>query len=92
MLVAWPLFARFLIVVGLAMCTWADGTGIASLPYNFTIAALNTTLPNANSTGVPLVLGQNGEYKLSCQIMTELNSTLSVSGASTGISFYVTSV
>ncbi|KDR79329.1 hypothetical protein GALMADRAFT_243321 [Galerina marginata CBS 339.88] len=41
------------------------------LPQNFTLSALNTTLPNANHTGAPLVLGQNG--------------------ASTGISFYVTS-
>ncbi|PPQ74621.1 hypothetical protein CVT26_007465 [Gymnopilus dilepis] len=31
-------------------------TSLKSLPYNFTLAALNTTLPNANSTGVPLVL------------------------------------
>ena len=31
-----------------------------SLPFNFTFAALNLTLPNANATGVPLVLGQNG--------------------------------
>ncbi|KZT24166.1 hypothetical protein NEOLEDRAFT_1148798 [Neolentinus lepideus HHB14362 ss-1] len=29
----------------------------------FTLAALNTTLPNANSTGAPLVLGQNGEIE-----------------------------
>ncbi|RDB16488.1 hypothetical protein Hypma_002778 [Hypsizygus marmoreus] len=35
---------------------------VLSLPYNFTIAALNTTFSgvNANRTGVPLVLGQNG--------------------------------
>ena len=33
----------------------------ASLPYNITLAATNTTVsPNQNSTGVPLVLGQNG--------------------------------
>jgi L-cysteine desulfidase len=31
-----------------------------SLPFNFTLAALNLTLPNTNATGVPLVLGQNG--------------------------------
>ncbi|KAF8885374.1 hypothetical protein CPB84DRAFT_1750169 [Gymnopilus junonius] len=30
------------------------------LPFNFTLAALNTTLPNVNNTGAPLVLGQNG--------------------------------
>ncbi|KAF8638633.1 hypothetical protein AX17_002058 [Amanita inopinata Kibby_2008] len=33
---------------------------LSDLPYNFTLSAWNTTLPNANSTGVPLVLGQNG--------------------------------
>ena len=31
-----------------------------TLPYNFTLAALNTTLPNANDTGAPLVLGYEG--------------------------------
>ncbi|KAI5833974.1 hypothetical protein K523DRAFT_331463 [Schizophyllum commune Tattone D] len=31
-----------------------------TLPYNFTLAAVNTTLPNANGTGVPLVLGSAG--------------------------------
>jgi len=30
------------------------------LPYNFTLAAVNVTLPNANLTGAPLVLGQDG--------------------------------
>ncbi|KAL1662110.1 hypothetical protein GGF50DRAFT_90228, partial [Schizophyllum commune] len=30
---------------------------LKTLPYNFTLAALNTTLPNVNDTGVPLVLG-----------------------------------
>lgn len=30
------------------------------LPYNFTLAAVNVTLPNANQTGAPLVLGQGG--------------------------------
>jgi hypothetical protein len=33
----------------------------SGLPYNFTLAALNSSLPNANSTGAPLVLGQNGQ-------------------------------
>ncbi|KIL60332.1 hypothetical protein M378DRAFT_187793 [Amanita muscaria Koide BX008] len=41
------------------------------LAYNFTLSAWNTTLPNVNETGVPLVLGQNG--------------------ASTGMSFQITS-
>ncbi|KAI5885546.1 uncharacterized protein SCHCODRAFT_01193880 [Schizophyllum commune H4-8] len=35
---------------------------VKTLPYEFTLAALNTTLPNANDTGVPLVLGD--EYFL----------------------------
>ena len=35
------------------------------LPYNFTLAAVNVTLPNANQTGAPLVLGQNGTNSLS---------------------------
>ena len=34
----------------------ADGS-TDSPSYNFTLAAVNTTLPNANSTGAPLVLG-----------------------------------
>ncbi|KAI5885544.1 uncharacterized protein SCHCODRAFT_01176499 [Schizophyllum commune H4-8] len=33
---------------------------LKTLPYNFTLAALNTTLPNANDTGVPLVVGSQG--------------------------------
>jgi len=31
-----------------------------SLGYNFTLAALNVKLPNANATGAPLVLGSGG--------------------------------
>lgn len=31
------------------------------LAYNFTLSAWNTTLPNVNETGAPLVLGQNGK-------------------------------
>ncbi|KAF8637044.1 hypothetical protein AX16_010899 [Volvariella volvacea WC 439] len=38
-----------------------DHTYADTLPYRFTLAALNVTLtPGANSTGAPLVLGQNG--------------------------------
>ena len=33
---------------------------LRTLPYNFTLAAWNKTGTNANDTGVPLVLGQNG--------------------------------
>ena len=40
---------------------WCSGLGITyDTSFNFTLTALNTTLPNANSTGVPLVGGQNG--------------------------------
>ncbi|KZT63555.1 hypothetical protein DAEQUDRAFT_680177 [Daedalea quercina L-15889] len=40
---------------------WCEGLGITyDTSYNFTLAALNTTLANANSTGAPLVPGQNG--------------------------------
>jgi hypothetical protein len=37
-----------------------DGLTYDTLSYNFTLAAVNKTLSNANETGVPLVLGQNG--------------------------------
>lgn len=33
---------------------------IVTLPYNLTLAAYNTTLPNHDHNGAPLVLGQNG--------------------------------
>jgi hypothetical protein len=46
-------------VLVLQMC--AAQTVVSTLPYNFTLAAVNTTLPNINTTGVPLVLGQNGK-------------------------------
>ena len=36
-----------------ASCTFADAAG-------FTLAAFSTAGPNANTTGVPLVLGANG--------------------------------
>ncbi|KAG6848497.1 hypothetical protein H0H93_016528 [Arthromyces matolae] len=36
----------------------ADAQEIDTLPYNFTLAAWNTS--NTNTTGTPLVLGQNG--------------------------------
>ena len=39
-------------------------TVVSTLSYNFTLAAVNTTsrttLPNVDTTGAPLVLGQNG--------------------------------
>ncbi len=36
------------------------GAGIFDIAYNFTLAAYNTSQPNANSTGAPLILGQDG--------------------------------
>jgi hypothetical protein len=42
---------------------WCSGLGLRttdSPSANFTLAALNVTLPNANHTGAPLVLGQAG--------------------------------
>ncbi|KAJ4480739.1 hypothetical protein C8R41DRAFT_489087 [Lentinula lateritia] len=35
-------------------------SSVTTLANNFTLAALNNTLPNANSTGAPLVLGSAG--------------------------------
>ncbi|KAJ4483873.1 hypothetical protein J3R30DRAFT_1844220 [Lentinula aciculospora] len=35
-------------------------SSVTTLANNFTLAALNNTLPNANSTGAPLVLGSGG--------------------------------
>ena len=43
--------------------TWCPptlGGGIFDIGYNFTLAAVNTTLPNANSTGVPIAVGFGG--------------------------------
>jgi hypothetical protein len=34
----------------------AQGNCISTLPGNFTLTALNTTLPNANATGIPLIV------------------------------------
>ncbi|OBZ72771.1 hypothetical protein A0H81_06937 [Grifola frondosa] len=41
---------------------WCEGfgDGVLDTAHNFTLAAYNTTLPNANSTGAPLVFGQAG--------------------------------
>ncbi|EPT02257.1 hypothetical protein FOMPIDRAFT_1015350 [Fomitopsis schrenkii] len=41
---------------GASFAGLADGSTDSPL-YNFTLAAVNTTLPNTNSTGAPLVLG-----------------------------------
>jgi len=39
-------------------CTYSKN--LTSIPFNFTLAAVNITLPNLNNTGVPLVLGEAG--------------------------------
>jgi hypothetical protein len=54
---------------------FAGGFDTAS---NFTLAALNRTLPNANSTGAPLVLGQAGaidgaEFEVLSVILSNFN-------------------
>ncbi|KAF8635274.1 hypothetical protein AX15_000496 [Amanita polypyramis BW_CC] len=48
---------------------------LTDLPYHFTLAAWNATLSNANETGVPLVLGQNGASAgLSFQVISTYSS------------------
>ncbi|KAJ3772810.1 hypothetical protein FB446DRAFT_772181 [Lentinula raphanica] len=39
---------------------WARSDVLTTFTSNFTLAAFNTTLPNANLTGAPLVLGSGG--------------------------------
>ena len=41
-------------------CAGLGSSALATLPSGFSLAALNTSLPNANSTGAPLVLGYGG--------------------------------
>lgn len=41
-------------------CEVFGASGFASTAQNFTLAAWNTTGPNTNSTGVPLVIGHAG--------------------------------
>jgi hypothetical protein len=55
------LFIPTLCALGLHIGMCAGQTVVCTLPYNFTLSAINTTLPNANTTGAPLVLGQNGK-------------------------------
>ncbi|KZT21850.1 hypothetical protein NEOLEDRAFT_1138856 [Neolentinus lepideus HHB14362 ss-1] len=42
---------------------WCDGLGGSAydLAYNFSLSVVNSTLPNANSTGAPLVLNPQGQ-------------------------------
>ncbi|KAF9043840.1 hypothetical protein BDZ89DRAFT_943366 [Hymenopellis radicata] len=50
-----------------------SGNAVATtLPFKFTLAAHNNTLPNANSTGAPLVLGWGGA---STGVSYEITST-----------------
>lgn len=57
----------FALAVVLAMTTVslaqspASSAPLKTLPYHFTLAALNTTLPNVNDTGVPLVITGHGK-------------------------------
>ena len=58
------------------------GGGAFDTAQNFTLAAWNTTLPNANNTGVPLVLGQAGaisgaEFKVLSVRLSDLHCTCS---------------
>jgi hypothetical protein len=46
---------------------------VANLPYRFQLAALNTTLPNANNTGAPLTLGAGGESNKRRSALTGAN-------------------
>ncbi|KAI0364639.1 hypothetical protein BV20DRAFT_974203 [Pilatotrama ljubarskyi] len=47
-----------------AVGPWCDGLGAGAFDdvSHVTLAALNTTLPNANSTGTPLVLATGGAF------------------------------
>ncbi|KIY47722.1 hypothetical protein FISHEDRAFT_44837 [Fistulina hepatica ATCC 64428] len=48
------------LLLHLSFAVTALGQALTTLPFNFTLAATNLTLPNANSTGAPLVLGTDG--------------------------------
>ena len=68
----------------------AAQSDLSTLCYNFTLAALNTTLPNANSTGAPLVLGEDGTI-----LTVGINPSYSrmiLTGATSGLTLHVTSV
>ncbi|KAF9531476.1 hypothetical protein CPB83DRAFT_849085 [Crepidotus variabilis] len=58
-MLAFRVYSSVLIFSIISACSLAQEV-LTSLPYNFTFSALNTTQPNANTTGVPLVLGQAG--------------------------------
>jgi len=53
------IFALALLTLSLVNIAVGQGSP-GFLPYNFTLAAVNVTLLNANQTGAPLVLGQGG--------------------------------
>ncbi|KAJ4478466.1 hypothetical protein J3R30DRAFT_3280448 [Lentinula aciculospora] len=52
--------ATLLLFSSYAVATATSNKASPTLGNNFTLAALNNTLPNANLTGVPLVLGSAG--------------------------------
>ena len=49
-------------IFGAADPVTATPTIYEDLPCKFSLAAWNVTLDNANSTGAPLVLGQDGDH------------------------------
>lgn len=62
MMMSFPsLLFGLLVYVALPWTEARSKITFADLACNFTLAAVNLTLPNANSTGAPLVLGQAGE-------------------------------
>lgn len=53
------------LIAGSSLFLPAHSAGVAespTFPQPFTLSAVNVTLPNANSTGAPLVVGQNGTW------------------------------
>ena len=81
--------SAFLVPASATPLSTSSGS-LKTLPYNFTLAALNTTLPNANDTGVPLVLGydcmaSSSERKFACTDL-QLDYVHGSSGFTTSVS------
>ncbi|KAJ3992358.1 hypothetical protein F5050DRAFT_944412 [Lentinula boryana] len=57
---SFTMLSAFTIFVGANPVQISARSSVTTLANNFTLAALNNTLPNANSTGAPLVLGSAG--------------------------------
>ncbi|TRM61004.1 hypothetical protein BD626DRAFT_571380 [Schizophyllum amplum] len=55
-----PSTSAIISVFSLGLAALSGVVAQDTLPYNFTLAALNVTEPNANSTGAPLVLATSG--------------------------------